>query len=174
MAIYEFNGVRPQVHPTAFVHPLACLIGQVIVGANCYIAPFASLRGDFGGIEVGEGSNIQESCTLHAKPGEACRLAANSHVGHGAIVHGAKVEQNCLIGMNAVVMDDVAIGENSIVAASAFVKAGMLIPPNSLVGGLPATVIRALSDVEIKSKAAATRRYQVLAADCHRSLLLVG
>ncbi len=174
MAIYEFNGVRPQIHPTAFVHPLACLIGQVIVEANCYIAPFASLRGDFGGIEVGEGSNIQESCTLHAKPGEACQLAPNAHVGHGAIVHGARVERNCLIGMNAVVMDDVRIGEGSIVAASAFVKSGMVVPPKSLVAGLPATVIRILSDTEVERKATATRRYQMLAADCHRTLLLVG
>jgi carbonic anhydrase/acetyltransferase-like protein (isoleucine patch superfamily) len=174
VAIYEFDGIRPEVHPTAFVHPLACLIGKVIIEANCYIAPFASLRGDFGWIEVGEGCNIQESCTLHAKPEEACRLASNSHIGHGAIVHGASLCQNCLIGMNAVVMDDVCVGENSIVAASAFLKAGLAVPPNSLVAGIPAAVIRVLSDAEVERKTMATRRYQVLAADCHRSLLLVG
>ncbi len=174
MAIYEFDGVRPEVHPTAFVHPLACLIGKVIIGADCYIAPFASLRGDFGWIEVGEGSNIQESCTLHAKPEEACRLASNSHIGHGAIVHGASLGKSCLIGMNAVVMDDVHVGENSIVAASAFVKTGMVVPPNSLVAGIPAAVVRILSEAEVEMKTTATRRYQVLAADCHRSLRLVG
>lgn len=174
MAIYEFDGVKPEVHPTAFVHPLACLIGKVIIEANCYVAPFASLRGDFGWIEVAEGSNIQESCTLHAKPEEACRLGSYSHVGHGAIVHGASLARNCLIGMNAVVMDDVHIGENSIVAASAFVKTGMEIPANSLVAGIPATVVRVLSDVEVENKTSATRRYQLLAADCHRSLRLVG
>ncbi|MCY1263847.1 Protein YrdA [compost metagenome] len=174
MAIYEFNGIKPLIHPTAFVHPQACLIGKVIVEANCYIAPFASLRGDFGAIEIGEGSNIQESCTLHAKPGGTCRLAPNAHVGHGAIVHGSRVEQNCLIGMNAVVMDEVCIGADSIIAASAFVKAGMVVPPKSLVAGLPATVIRVLNDAEIEQKSVATRRYQLLAADCRRSLLLVG
>lgn len=170
MAIYEFDGVAPRVHPTAFIHPLACLIGQVVVEAYCFIAPFATLRGDFGLIEVGEGSNIQDSCTLHVKHGEVCQLGRNSHVGHGAIVHGAYLEPDCLIGMNAVVMDDVRIGEKSIVAASAFLKAGLVVPPRSLVAGLPAAVVRELTDAEIGQKFAATSRYQELAADCHHSL----
>ncbi|GAB7541253.1 gamma carbonic anhydrase family protein [Cupriavidus sp. 8B] len=174
MAIYEFNGATPKVHATAFVHPLACLIGQVSIGAHCYIAPFATLRGDFGSIEVGEGSNIQESCTLHAKHGEGCHLGRNSHVGHGAIVHGALLERDCLIGMNAVVMDGALIGAESIVAASCFVRNGFVVPPRSLVTGLPGAVVRALTDAEVQKKLAATLRYQELAGDCHRSLRLAG
>lgn len=170
MAIYEFNGIRPQIHPTAFVHPLACLIGRVCIEANCYIAPFATLRGDFGAIEIGAGSNIQESCTLHVRHGEVCRLEHNAHIGHGAIVHGAFLERDCLIGMNSVVMDNVHIGAESIVAASAFVRTGMHVPPRSLVAGLPAAVVRRITDVEIDQKLTATRRYQELAADCHRTL----
>ncbi|EIM95311.1 carbonic anhydrase [Paraburkholderia hospita] len=166
MPIYEFQGNVPDIDSTAFVHPLASVIGDVRVGAGCYIGPFASIRGDFGTIIIGEGSNVQDSCTLHVGHGRRCELAPASHVGHGAVVHSAVLQRNALIGMNAVVMDDAVIGESAIVAACAFVKSGWEVPSGCLVAGIPARVVRQLEQDELREKIEATRKYQDLAAAC--------
>jgi phenylacetic acid degradation protein len=162
MPCYEIDGLRPVVHPTAFVHPDAVLIGDVIVGARCYVAPLASLRGDFGRIVLEDGSNVQDSCVMHGFPGTDTVVEEDGHIGHGAVLHGCRVGRNALVGMNAVIMDNAVIGDSAIVAASAFVKAGMEIPPRMLAAGMPAKVLRELSEQEIAWKADGTRTYQQL------------
>ena len=162
--VYAIDGVVPVVHPTAFVHPSAVLIGDVIVGAGCYVGPCASLRGDFGRIILEEGSNVQDNCTLHAFPGHDAVVEVDGHVGHGAVLHGCVVKRGALVGMNVVVMDGAVIGEQSIVAAMAFVKAGFEVPPRTLVAGLPAKVIRGLREDEVAWKAEGTAEYQRLTA----------
>jgi len=171
MPIYEFENVRPVVDPTAFVHPTASLIGDVVVGPACLVGPGASLRGDIGRIVMEQGSNVQDNCTVHTFPGKECIIGPDGHVGHGAVLHGCRLERNAMIGMNAVVMDDVVVGENSFIAAMAFVKAGTEIPPNTLFGGIPAKVLRTLRDEEIGWKSAGTVVYQRLA---HRYLETFG
>ena len=161
--VYEINGVRPVVHPTAYVHPSAVLIGDVIVGPRCYVGPLASLRGDFGRLVLEEGANLQDTCVMHGFPGKDTVVGVDGHIGHGAVLHGCEVGRNAMIGMNAVVMDDVTIGEDSIVAAAAFVKAGMQVPPRMLVVGAPARITRELSDQEIAWKTRGTQEYQDLA-----------
>jgi phenylacetic acid degradation protein len=163
MPIFEFEGIRPVVDPTAFVHPTAVLIGDVIVGAGCLVGPCASLRGDIGRLILREGSNVQDNCTLHCFPGKDVIVEEDGHVGHGAVLHSCTVKRNAIIGMNAVVMDDAVIGEDSFVAAMAFVKAGTIVQPRTLVAGVPAKVIRELSDDEIKWKSEGTAIYQKLA-----------
>jgi len=170
MPLFEFNGTRPRVDPSAYVHPSAVVIGDVAIGARCYIGPHASLRGDFGAIVVDDGSNVQDGCVLHVGIGETCRLGMNSHIGHGAIVHGATLEPDTMIGMNAVVMDGATIGATTIVAACAFVKAGYDVPRGVLLAGVPGRVVRRLSDAEIAAKANGTRDYQQLAVDCLNTL----
>lgn len=162
MPCYEIDGLRPVVHPTAYVHPDAVLIGDVIIGAGCYVAPLASLRGDFGRIIMEEGSNIQDCCVMHGFPGKDTVVGVNGHIGHGAVLHGCVIERNALVGMNAVVMDNAVVGESAIVAASAFVKAGMTVPPRTLVAGMPAKVVRDLSEQEMAWKMDGTRCYQQL------------
>lgn len=162
MACYEINGLVPVVDPTAFVHPMATLVGDVIVGAGCYVAPGASLRGDFGRIILERGSNVQDCCVMHGFPGTDTIIEENGHIGHGAILHGCIVKKNAMVGMNAVVIDNAVVGESSIVAACAFVKAGTVIPPRSLAVGAPARVIRELSDDDVRWKVAGTRSYQEL------------
>ncbi|MBI1395871.1 MAG: phenylacetic acid degradation protein PaaY [Betaproteobacteria bacterium] len=163
MPCYELDGIRPVVHATSYVHPTAVLIGDVIIGPRCYIAPTASLRGDFGRLIVEEGANVQDGCVMHGFPGTDTIIEPDGHIGHGAVVHGCRIGRNALVGMNAVVMDNAVVGESSIVAASAFVKAGMIIPPRSLVAGVPARVLRELTDDEIAWKSEGTRTYQELA-----------
>jgi phenylacetic acid degradation protein len=163
MPCYEINGLRPVVDPTAFVHPTAILIGDVIVGSRCYVGPAASLRGDFGRIILEEGSNVQDTCVMHGFPGTDTIIEVDGHVGHGAVLHGCNVKRNAMVGMNAVVMDEAVVGESAIVAACAFVKAAMVIPPRSLAAGVPARVLRELSDAEIAWKASGTKSYQDLA-----------
>lgn len=163
MPCYEFEGVRPVVDAEAFVHPTAAVIGDVIIGAGCLVGPGASLRGDIGRIIMKPGSNVQDNCTVHSFPGKDCLIEDDGHVGHGAILHGCTIRRNALVGMNAVVMDDAVIGANSIVAAMAFVRAGTQIPEKSLVAGIPAQIIRELSDEEIAWKSEGTRVYQHLA-----------
>ena len=170
MAIYEFQGKRPSIDATAYVHPEATLIGDVVVGPGCYIGPHASLRGDFGRILLEAGSNVQDNCTLHVGPDEICRLGPDSHVGHGAVVHGADLVGNNLIGMNAVVMDGAQIGQDSIVAACAFVKAGMQVPARVLVAGMPAEIKRPLGERDLAWKIDGTAYYHRLAVDCQASL----
>jgi phenylacetic acid degradation protein len=163
MPCYEIDGLKPVVDPTAFVHPSAVLIGDVIVGPGCYVGPLASLRGDYGRIILEEGANVQDTCVMHGFPGTDTVVEVNGHVGHGAVLHGAIVKRNAMIGMNAVVMDEAVVGESSIVAACAFVKAGMVIAPRSLAAGVPAKVLRPLTDEEIAWKGSGTRTYQELA-----------
>ncbi|MFT4082558.1 MAG: transferase hexapeptide repeat family protein [Nocardioides sp.] len=163
MTCYEIDGVVPVIDPAAFVHPSAVLIGDVIVGPGCYIGPSASLRGDFGRIVVGEGSNVQDSCVLHAFPGADCELAPHSHLGHGAIVHGARVGSYAMVGMNAVVMDGCVLGDDALVGACSFVRAGTEVPPRTLVVGNPARVVRELDEQAIAWKRNGVHTYQELA-----------
>ncbi len=168
--IYEFKGFIPVVHESSFVHPLAAVTGNVIIGKNCYIGPGAAIRGDWGQIILEDGVNVQESCTVHMFPGKSIVLKESAHVGHGAIIHGANLGRNCLIGMNSVIMDDADIGDESIVGAMAFVKAETKIPKRSLVVGNPAKVIKQLSDEMIAWKTKGTQLYQKLPTNCHESL----
>ena len=163
LTVYALDGVVPVVDPTAFVHPSAVLIGDVIVGPGCYIGPAACLRGDFGHIEIRAGANIQDTCVLHGYPGLGTVVEEDGHIGHGAVLHGCRVERNGLVGMNAVVNDNAVVGDSAIVAAMAFVKAGMVIPPRTIAAGVPAKVLRALTDTELAWKAEGTRHYQDLA-----------
>lgn len=164
--VYAIEGVIPVIHPTAFVHPTAVLIGDVIIGPGCYVGPNACLRGDFGRLIMEEGSNLQDTCVVHGFPGSDTVIEVDGHIGHGAVIHGARIGRNALVGMNAVVMDGAVIGEASIVAAMAFVKTGMHVPPKSLVMGAPAKVARELTDKEIAWKRKGTREYQLLAQQC--------
>ena len=162
LKVFAVNGVTPVVDPSAFVHPSAVLIGDVIVGARCYVGPAASLRGDFGRIEVRAGANIQDCCIMHGFPGTDTVVEEEGHIGHGAILHSCVVRRNALVGMNAVINDNAEIGESAIVAAMAFVKAGMIIPPRTLVAGVPAKVVRALTEQELAWKVEGTQSYQEL------------
>ncbi len=166
MPCYSIEGVIPVVDPTAYVHPTAVLIGDVIVGPHCYVGPCASLRGDFGRVVLKAGANVQDTCVMHGFPQHDTVVEENGHIGHGAVLHSCTVGRDALVGMNAVVMDDAVVGAQSIVAASAFVPAGMQIPPRSLVAGVPAKVRRELSDQEIAWKLAGTHTYQELTRRC--------
>lgn len=168
--IFEFKGFIPVVHPSSFVHPQATVTGNVIIGKDCYIGPGAALRGDWGGIVLEDGCNVQENCTVHMFPGVTVTLEKSAHIGHGAIIHGARIGRNSMIGMNSVIMDDVVIGEESIVGALAFVKQNTVIPPRSLVVGNPAKVIKEVSDEMIAWKTKGTQLYQTLPSDCVASL----
>ncbi len=163
MPAYEFEGITPVVDPTAFVHPTATLIGDVIIGPGCLVGPGASLRGDIGRLIMERGSNVQDNCTVHCFPGKDVVIEEDGHVGHGSVLHGCTVKRNALIGMNAVVMDDAIIGESAFVAAMAFVKAGTVVPDRTLVAGIPAKPLRELSDKEIGWKSEGTGHYQHLA-----------
>jgi phenylacetic acid degradation protein len=162
MPSYSIDGLIPVVDPTAYVHPSAVLIGDVIVGPGCYVGPCASLRGDFGRIVLEEGSNVQDHCCIHGFPDQDTVVEVNGHIGHGAILHSCIVRRDALVGMNAVVMDEAEIGEQAIVAACAFVPAGMKVPPRSLVAGIPAKLKKMLSDEEIAWKLEGTHTYQAL------------
>ncbi|MEC4723491.1 phenylacetic acid degradation protein PaaY [Noviherbaspirillum sp. CPCC 100848] len=166
MPCYSIEGVVPVVDPSAYVHPTAVLIGDVIVGPECYIGPCASLRGDFGRIVLQRGANVQDTCVVHGFPSADTVVEENGHIGHGAVLHSCVVRRDALVGMNAVVMDEAEVGEKSIIAASAFVRAGMKVPPRSLVAGVPAKVIRELSEEEIAWKLEGTLTYQDLAKRC--------
>ena len=168
--IYEYKGFKPVIHESAFIHPQAAVTGNVIIGKDVYIGPGAALRGDWGGIVIEDGCNVQENCTVHMFPGVTVRLEAGAHIGHGAIVHGASIGQNVLVGMNAVIMDEVEIGAESIIGALAFIKAGTKIPSRSLVVGNPAKIIKQVSDEMIAWKSKGTQLYQSLPADCYESL----
>jgi phenylacetic acid degradation protein len=168
--VYEIDGLRPVVHPTAFVHPSAVLIGDVIVGPRCYVGPLASMRGDFGRLILEEGANLQDSCVMHGFPGADTVVEQDGHIGHGAVLHGCRVGRNAMVGMNAVVMDEAVIGAESIVGAMSFVKAKMVVPPRSLVMGAPAKVVRALSDEDIAWKSFGTRQYHDLVVRSQQSM----
>ena len=163
MPCYAIDDLVPVVDPTAHVHPTAVLIGDVWIGPGCYVGPCASLRGDFGRIVLHEGVNVQDTCVLHGFPGADTVVEADGHIGHGSVLHGCTVRRGALVGMNAVVMDEAVVGESAMVAACAFVKAGMVIAPRSLAAGVPAKVLRELTDEEIAWKGSGTRTYQELA-----------
>ncbi len=170
MPCYAIDDVVPVVDASAFVHPTAVLIGDVIVGPGCYVGPCASLRGDFGRIVLGRGANVQDSCVIHGFPKQDTVVEENGHIGHGAVLHCCIVRRDALVGMNAVVLDEAEIGAQAIVAACAFVPAGMKVPPRSLVAGIPAKVRRELTAAEIAAKADGTEVYHELTQRCLRSL----
>jgi len=160
--VYEFKSFKPVIHESSFIHPQAAITGNVIIGKNVYVGPGAALRGDWGAIIVEDGCNIQENCTIHMFPGITVLLKESAHIGHGAIIHGATIGRNCLVGMNAVIMDDVALGDECIVGALSFIKAGEKIPGRSLIAGNPASIIRKVSDEMINWKTQGTQLYQSL------------
>lgn len=170
MPYYAIEDLIPVVHETTHVHPTAVLIGDVIVGANCYIGPNAVLRGDFGRIVLKAGCNLQDTCVMHSFPDKDCIIEEDGHIGHGAILHGCRIGRNALVGMNAVVMDDAIIGAESLVAATTFVKSGFECPPRSMVIGSPAQIKRTLSDQEVQWKSDGTAEYQMLTERCLASL----
>lgn len=168
--IYEFNNIRPVIHESSFIHPLAAVTGNVIIGRNVYVAPGAAIRGDWGRIVIEDGCNIQESCTIHMFPGTVVTLKENAHIGHGAIIHGATIGTNCLIGMNAVVMDEVVLGDECIVGALSFIKAGSIFEKRSVIVGNPAKKIKEVSDEMISWKNEGTKLYQELPAELFNTL----
>lgn len=168
--IYEFNGYRPVIHESSFIHPQAVVTGNVIIGKDVYVGPGAAIRGDWGEIIISDGANVQENCTIHMFPGKSAILYESAHIGHGAVIHGAKIGKNTMIGMNSVVMDEVEIGDECIVGALAFVKAGQVIPSRSLLVGNPAKIIKQLSDEMIAWKTEGTKLYQKLPSECYDTL----
>lgn len=171
--IYEFKGFIPVVHESSFVHPQAAVTGNVIIGKNVYVGPGAAIRGDWGEIIIEDGCNVQENCTIHMFPGKSMVLKAGAHIGHGAIIHGANIGANCLVGMNAVIMDDVTIGDECIIGALTFVKVGTQIPNRKMVVGSPATIIKDVSDELIAWKTKGTALYQQLPKECFETLKAV-
>jgi phenylacetic acid degradation protein len=169
--VYSFKGFIPVVHPTAFIHPQAAVTGNVIIGKDVYIGPGAALRGDWGGIVIEDGCNVQENCTIHMFPGVTVRLMEAAHIGHGAIIHGAIIGRNVMIGMNSVIMDEVEIGDGSIIGALSFVNANTKIPPRSLVVGNPGKIIKEVTDEMLAWKTKGTQLYQTLPKDCYDSLI---
>jgi phenylacetic acid degradation protein len=170
MAVYEFNGFRPVIKESSFVHPQASVTGNVIIGEDVYIGPGAAIRGDWGQIVIEDGCNVQENCTVHMFPGTTVTLKKGAHIGHGAIIHGGTIGENSLIGMNAVIMDDVVIGDECIIGALCFVPSGMNIPSRSLVVGNPAKIIKEVSDEMISWKTEGTALYQALPKECQDTL----
>ncbi|MGB0887886.1 MAG: DapH/DapD/GlmU-related protein [Vicingaceae bacterium] len=170
MAIYEFKGFKPVIHKSAFIHPLAAVTGNVIIGKDVYIGPSAGIRGDFGKIIIEDGCNVQENCTIHMFPGTTTILKKSAHIGHGAIIHGGIIGENCLVGMNSVVMDDVVMGDECIIGALCFVPAKMEIPNRSLLVGNPAKIIKQVTDEMIAWKTKGTQLYQKLATECNETL----
>jgi phenylacetic acid degradation protein len=168
--IYSFKGHIPVVHESSFVHPLAAVTGNVIIGENCYIGPGAAIRGDWGEIILENGVNVQENCTVHMFPGKSIVLKQGAHVGHGAIIHGANLGRNTMVGMNSVIMDGAVIADECIVGAMAFVKAESVFAPRQLIVGNPAKAIKEVSQHMLDWKTAGTKLYQSLPKDCHETL----
>lgn len=168
--IFEFDGFKPVIHETAFIHPNATVTGNVIIGKNVYIGPGAAIRGDWGEIIIEDGCNVQENCTIHMFPGTTVHLKKSAHVGHGAIIHGGTLGENCLIGMNAVIMDGAVIGKESVVGALCFVPSKMIVEDRKVVVGNPARVVKEVSDEMADWKTQGTKLYQQLPDDCRKSL----
>lgn len=172
--IYEFQGMKPLIHPSAFIHQTASIIGNVQIGKDVYIGPGAAIRGDWGRIVIEDGCNVQENCTIHMFPGTTVWLHQGAHVGHGAVIHGATLKRNCLIGMNAVIMDNAEIGEGSIIGALCFVPAEMKIPARKVVVGNPARIIKDVSDEMLAWKTKGTELYRSLPSESHGTLRELG
>lgn len=168
--IFEFKGYKPVIHETAYIHPQASVIGNVIIGKNVYVGACAVIRGDIGEIIIDDGSNVQENCVLHMFPGISVHLYKNSHIGHGAIIHGAKIYENALVGMNSVVMDKAIVGKGSIIGAMSFVPEGMRIPDKKVYFGNPAKEIKDVTDEMLQWKIQGTQLYQTITNECHLSL----
>lgn len=168
--IYEFNGYKPVIDPSSYIHKEATIIGNVIIGKDVYVGPGASIRGDWGKITIKNGCNIQDNCTIHIFPGKDVILEENAHIGHGAIIHGSYIGKNSLIGMNSVIMDDTVIGEECIIGALCFVKGEMKIPKRKIVVGNPAKIKGEVSDDMIKWKKKGTELYQNLPKECRELL----
>lgn len=168
--IFEFNGYRPVIHKTAFIHPNATVTGNVTIGRDVYVGPGAAIRGDWGEIIIEDGCNVQENCTIHMFPGVTVLLKEGAHIGHGAVIHGATVGKNVLVGMNAVLMDDVQVGDNCLIGALTFVPAEMIIPEKKVVVGNPARIVKDVTDDMIAWKTQGTFLYQQLPAECVASL----
>lgn len=168
--VFEFNGYKPVIHKSAFIHPNASVTGNVIIGKNVYVGPGAAIRGDWGEIIIEDGCNVQENCTIHMFPGTTVLLKESAHVGHGAIIHGATLGKNCLIGMNAVLMDNVIIGDECIVGALSFVPADTVFEKRKVIVGNPAKAVKDVSDDMIKWKTMGTALYQQLPSDCYATL----
>jgi phenylacetic acid degradation protein len=164
MAIYQYGGFTPVIHESSFVHPLAAVTGNVTIGRDVYVGPGAAIRGDWGGVEIGDGCNVQENCVIHMFPGTIVVLEESAHIGHGAIVHGGRIGRNTLIGMNAVIMDDVEIGAECVIGAMTFVPAGTRIPARKVAQGNPAKIVKDVTDEMLKWKTDGTRIYQALPA----------
>jgi phenylacetic acid degradation protein len=167
---YEFNGIRPVVHVSSFIHPQAVVTGHVVIGKNVYIGPGCALRGDWGKIIIEDGCNVQENCTVHMFPGVTVLLKESAHIGHGAIIHGAVIGKNCMVGMNAVIMDEVELGDGCIVGALTFIRAAEKIPPRSLVVGNPFKISGTVSDEMLEWKTMGTKIYQNLPEQCFQTL----
>ncbi len=167
---YEFNGIKPVADPSAYIHNQAAVTGNVIIGKNVYIGPGCALRGDWGKIIVSDGCNVQENCTVHMFPGVTVLLKEGAHIGHGAIIHGATIGRNCLVGMNAVIMDEADIGDECIVGALSLIRQGEKIPARSVIAGNPAKIIKHVSDEMIAWKTEGTKIYQALPKQCYETL----
>ncbi len=167
--IYTFNGFIPIIHPTAFVHPLASVTGNVVIGRDVYVGPGAALRGDWGKIIIEDGCNVQENCTIHMFPGVTTLLKTFSHIGHGAVIHGATIGKNCLIGMNSVIMDNVVLEDECILGALSFIKQDSTFERRSLIVGNPAKKIKEVSDEMMNWKTEGTRLYQSLPKQMHET-----
>lgn len=168
--IFEFNGYKPVIHESSFIHPNATVTGNVIIGKDVYVGPGAAIRGDWGQIIIEDGCNVQENCTIHMFPGTTVTLKESAHIGHGAIIHGGTIGKNVLVGMNAVVMDNVVVGDNCIIGALCFVPADMIIPERKVVVGNPAKIVKDVTDEMIKWKTEGTKLYQQLPSDCKATL----
>ncbi|MFM9986825.1 MAG: transferase hexapeptide repeat family protein [Flavobacteriales bacterium] len=170
MNIFEFEGYKPVIHPSAFIHPNATVTGNVIIGKDVYIGPGCALRGDFGQIIIHDGCNVQENCTIHMFPGVTVELMEGAHIGHGAIIHGATIGKDCLVGMNAVIMDRVVVEDESIIGALCFVSADSIIPKRSVVVGNPHKIVKQVSDEMLEWKKEGTLIYQALPQRCFETL----
>jgi len=165
--IYEFQGYKPVIHESSFIHPQAAVTGNVIIGKDCYIGPGAAIRGDWGQIIIEDGCNVQENCTIHMFPGVTVVLKEGAHIGHGAVIHGATIGKNCMVGMNAVIMDNVKLGDECIVGALSFIKADEVFESRSLIVGNPAKKIKEVTDEMISWKTEGTKLYQQLPKDMY-------
>ncbi|MCC6317614.1 MAG: gamma carbonic anhydrase family protein [Gemmatimonadaceae bacterium] len=171
--IFAFDGMIPVIHESAWIHPNATVTGHVTIGRDVYIGPGAAIRGDWGAIEIHDGCNVQENCTIHMFPGVTVVLEESAHIGHGAIVHGARVGRNALVGMNAVIMDNAVVGAGAVVGALCFVPTGMVIPERKVAVGNPAKVVKDVTDEMLEWKTEGTKLYQRLPQALRETLVPV-